>query len=90
MTNPTLYSLQPGVKWISPEIYDWNITYEYQLRADTVLHASYVGTRGTHLRQDVNLNPGVYTAGSQLGAGDAALPAVCHHLREPEHRRQQL
>lgn len=64
VANPQLYSLQPGVKWVSPEIYDWNITYEYQLRADMVLHASYVGTRGTHLRQDVNLNPAVYTAGS--------------------------
>jgi hypothetical protein len=29
-----------------------------------VAHVSYVGTRGTHLRQDVNLNPGFYTAGS--------------------------
>jgi hypothetical protein len=64
VTNPQLYSLQPGVKWVTPEIYDWNITYEYQLRGDTVAHASYVGTRGTHLRQDVNLNPGIYTAGS--------------------------
>jgi Carboxypeptidase regulatory-like domain len=64
VANPQIYGLQPGVKWVTPEIYDWNITYEYQLRADTVLHASYVGTRGTHLRQDVNLNPGVYTAGS--------------------------
>lgn len=64
VANPSLFGLQPGVKWITPEIYDWNITYEYQLRSDTVLHASYVGTRGTHLRQDVNLNPGIYTAGS--------------------------
>jgi hypothetical protein len=64
VANPQLYGLQPGVKWVTPEIYDWNITFERQLRADTVIHASYVGTRGTHLRQDVNLNPGVYTAGS--------------------------
>jgi hypothetical protein len=64
VTNPVLYSLQPGVSWTTPKIYDWNITYEYQLRADTVVHASYVGTRGTHLRQDINLNPSVYTAGS--------------------------
>jgi hypothetical protein len=64
VANPTLFSLWPGRKWVTPEIYDWNITYEYQLRADTVAHVSYVGTRGTHLRQDVNLNPGVYTAGS--------------------------
>jgi len=64
VTNPQLYSLQPGVKWVTPEIYDWNITFERQLRADTVVHASYVGTRGTHLRQDVNLNPGVYVPGN--------------------------
>ena len=63
VANPQLYGLQPGVKWVSPEIYDWNITFERQLRADTVAHASYVGTRGTHLRQDVNLNPAVFTPG---------------------------
>lgn len=63
VANPTVFGLQPGVKWTTPEIYNWNATFEYQLRADTVLHASYVGTRGTHLRQDVNLNPAVYTAG---------------------------
>lgn len=64
VANPQLYSLQPGVKWTTPEIYDWNITVERQLRADMVFHGSYVGTRGNHLRQDVNLNPAVYTAGS--------------------------
>ncbi len=64
VANPTVFGLQPGVKWVTPEIYDWNATWEYQVRNDTVLHASYVGTRGVHLRQDVNLNPGVYTAGS--------------------------
>ena len=66
VANPTVFGLQPGVKWVTPEIYDWNITFEHQLRADTVVHASYVGTRGVHLRQDVNLNPGIYTAGSTL------------------------
>lgn len=64
VANPTIYTLQPGVKWVTPEIYDWNVTFERQLRADMVIKTSYVGTRGTHLRQDVNLNPGVYTAGS--------------------------
>ena len=64
VANPQIYGLQPGVKWVTPEIYDWNVTFERQLRADTVIHASYVGTRGTHLRQDVNLNPGIYTPGN--------------------------
>jgi hypothetical protein len=64
VANPTVFTLLPGVKWTTPEIYDWNVTFERQLRSDTVIHGSYVGTRGTHLRQDVNLNPGFYTAGS--------------------------
>jgi hypothetical protein len=68
--NPTVFGLQPGVKWVTPEIYDWNVTFERQLRADTVIHASYVGTRGTHLRQDVNLNPGIYTADSTASLQD--------------------
>jgi hypothetical protein len=63
VANPQLFSLQPGVKWVTPETYNWNITVERELRADMVVHASYVGTRGTHLRQDVNLNPAVYTSG---------------------------
>jgi hypothetical protein len=53
----SVYSEEPGVKWTTPTIYDWNVTYERQLRNDTVLHASYIGLRGTHLRQDVDLNP---------------------------------
>jgi len=64
VANPTIFGLQPGVKWTTPEIYDWNVTFERQLRADAIIRGSYVGTRGTHLRQDVNLNPGIYTAGS--------------------------
>ncbi|HEX9199129.1 MAG TPA: carboxypeptidase regulatory-like domain-containing protein [Acidobacteriaceae bacterium] len=60
----TVYSLQPGVKWTTSTIYDWNITVERQLRSDTVLHLSYVGLRGTHLRQDVDLNPATYIPGS--------------------------
>lgn len=62
----SVYSLQPGVKWVTPSIYDWNVTVERQLRSDTVLHASYVGLRGTHLRQDVDLNPATYIPSSTL------------------------
>ena len=64
--NPTVFGLQPGARWITPEIYDYNITFERQLRADTVFHVSYVGTTGVHLRQDVNLNPAPFIPGSTL------------------------
>jgi len=65
--NPTVFGLQPGARWITPEIYNYNVTFERQLRADTVFRASYVGTTGVHLRQDVNVNPAPYIAGSPLG-----------------------
>jgi hypothetical protein len=70
VAHPTVFGLQPGVKWVTPEIYDWNVTFERQLRADTVVHVSYVGTRVVHLRQDVNLNPGIYTPGSKASLQD--------------------
>ena len=60
----SVYSEQPGVKWTTPTTYDWNVTVERQLEHDTVMHVSYVGLRGTHLRQDTDLNPGVYNGTS--------------------------
>ncbi len=62
----SVYGLAPGIKWITPTIYDWNFTVQRQLRSDTLFSASYVGLRGNHLRQDTDLNPGIYTAGSTL------------------------
>jgi hypothetical protein len=61
------FGLQPGKKWVTPVTYNWNLTVERQLRPDMVGHISYVGLRGTHLRQDVDLNPATYIPGSTAG-----------------------
>jgi hypothetical protein len=53
----TVYGLEPGVRWVTPETYDWNLTIERQLRPDTLFEVSYVGLRSVHLRQDIDLNP---------------------------------
>ncbi|MGE5325872.1 MAG: TonB-dependent receptor domain-containing protein [Deltaproteobacteria bacterium] len=53
----TVFGLEPGRKWVTPTTYDWNFTIEHQLRPDTVVHLSYVGLRGVHLREDADLNP---------------------------------
>ncbi|HXT76041.1 MAG TPA: TonB-dependent receptor [Candidatus Eisenbacteria bacterium] len=53
----SVFGLEPGRRWVTPTIYDWNLTVERQVKSDTVVRASYVGLRGTHLRQDVDLNP---------------------------------
>ena len=53
----SVYGLEPGKGWVTPETYDWNLTLERQVLADTVVNVSYVGLRGVHLRQDIYLNP---------------------------------
>src|ERR1035438_7594107 len=53
----TVYGLEPGVKWVTPTTYDWNLTVERQLLPDTLINLSYVGLRANHLRQDIDLNP---------------------------------
>jgi hypothetical protein len=53
----TVYGLQPGQSWVTPTTYDWNMTLERQVRSDMLLDLSYVGLRGVHQRQDININP---------------------------------
>jgi hypothetical protein len=53
----SVFGLEPGVRWVTPTTYDWNVTIERQLRADTLFNVSCVGLRGVHLRQDIYLNP---------------------------------
>jgi len=43
-----------------PLNYNWNLTVERQLRPNWMLRTSYVGSRGLHLRRDMNLAPGIY------------------------------
>jgi hypothetical protein len=61
----SVFGLEPGRAWVTSTIYDWNLTIERQLRPDTVLHVSYVGLRGTHLREDVDLNPRAVGVGTE-------------------------
>ncbi len=76
----SVFGLEPGTKWVTPTTYDWNLTIEHQLRADALFRASYVGTRGTHLRQDVDLNPrapGVGTEASRPFSAGCGLNTSC-------------
>ena len=70
----SVFGLQPGAKWTTPVTYDWNVTVERQLRSDMVFRGSYVGLRGTHLRQDIDLNPRVFVAGSPNNGKDVSRP----------------
>lgn len=39
----------------TPRTYQWNLTYEREIFKDTKLELAYVGNKGTHLPQNVNL-----------------------------------
>jgi hypothetical protein len=40
---------------------NWNLTVERQIAGDTVARAAYVGSKGTHLRLNIEANPAIYT-----------------------------
>lgn len=44
----------------------WNVTLERQLASDIVARVAYVGTKGTHLRAEIDQNPALYVAGATI------------------------
>lgn len=52
--------------FVTPRVYNWNLSIERQLGSDWVSRVSYVGSRGSHLRLGVDLNPAQYMNGSTL------------------------
>ena len=63
----TVVSWDPSGKYITPTIYQWNLTLEHQLAQNWLVQGGHsVGTRSTHLSEDVQLNPAVYIPGSAL------------------------
>jgi len=51
-------------KSTSPVVYNWNLTIEHQIVADTLFRISYVGSHASHIGTPVYLNPAVYIPGS--------------------------
>ncbi len=66
-------SWDPSGQYVTPTIYQWNLTIERQLTGDWLARASYVATRSTHLNEDVEMNPAVYTPGSALSTDQRRL-----------------
>ncbi|MBO0859221.1 MAG: TonB-dependent receptor [Chloracidobacterium sp.] len=51
-------------KYLTPTIYNWNLSFERQLPGNWLIRAAYVASHGTHLLESVELNPAVYTPGN--------------------------
>ena len=43
---------------------NWNFVIEHQLRPDMLLRGAYVGSKGTHLLNSPEVNPGIYGPGA--------------------------
>ncbi len=61
----------PSNKFVSPLIYNWNLTLERQFASSWLARTAYVGSRGNYIRQDVELNPAQPTSASNPGSLDA-------------------
>ena len=60
----TVYTFNPSFH--VPVTYDWNLTVEQELTKSMIARISYVGSHSSHLFTSVELNPAVYTAGSNV------------------------
>jgi Carboxypeptidase regulatory-like domain/TonB-dependent Receptor Plug Domain len=58
---------EPGKELVSPLVYKWSLTVEHQLPGGWLTRGSYVGTRSTQIRKEIELDPAVYIPGSSLG-----------------------
>ena len=73
---PFNYSSQ-AFNYPSPESYNWNLTVEQELSGLGVITLGYVGRRGTHLEELLNINqlqPGTVQANPAVTQADALRP----------------
>jgi len=69
--NTFVLTWDPVNKYQVPTLFNWNLTVERQLPSNVVVRAAYVGSRGTHLGETLNLNPAAVG-----GAGGPRLNAI--------------
>ena len=76
-------ALEGQIYW--PYVQQWNLTVERNLKANTVLSVAYVGSKGTHLTDQRNLNQLYPTPASQnpFAPGQPITAANCSNLSGP-------
>src|SRR5262249_54623468 len=65
----------PSRKYLAPVIYNWNLTVEREVYAGWLVRLAYVGSRSSHLKESVELNPdpvGSIAAGGPSNVDDRA------------------
>lgn len=64
--RPVLVQAREQDGFRTPLTYNWNLTLEHRLTPGLLARASYVGSHGSHLVTNVNLNPARFIPGSNL------------------------
>ena len=54
----------PSKNIVAGYMQNWNVVIEQQVTNDVLLRAAYVGSKGTHLLFDAQVNPGIYGPGA--------------------------
>jgi Carboxypeptidase regulatory-like domain len=80
-----VYTWDPGNKLVPPRAYEWNLTVEQQVESDVLLRAAYVGLRGNHMNENVQLNPAVYIPGSTLSTDQRRIFQGYGSIQEGSH-----
>jgi hypothetical protein len=76
-------ALEGQIFW--PYVQQWNLTVEHNLKTNTVLSVAYVGSKGTHLTDQRDLNQLYPVPASQnpFGPGQPITAANCANLTGP-------
>jgi hypothetical protein len=63
-----------ALDWRPAQIQSWNVSLEHQLRSDLLLRGAYVGSKGTHLGYNTDLNAARFRPGATGDDIDARRP----------------
>jgi len=72
--TPLSLAVSYARNWKPSQIMNWNFTVESQLAADFLMRASYVGSKGTHLNYNTDLNAPLPSATATADNEDARRP----------------
>jgi len=59
-----LVGVSYAIDWKPAQVQSWNLTLEHQLRPDLLVRIAYVGSKGTHLGYNTDVNPARVFPGS--------------------------
>jgi hypothetical protein len=73
----------------TPNVYNWNLTIEHQLRSNWLVRGAYVASRTNHLMESEQLNAAIYLPGSTAATDQARRPFQPLWQHRPGHRLRE-